>query len=388
MVHSNVLTQMGTKSLPAGKHSDGQGLWLIKRSKEAGKWIVRLVVGGRRREMGLGRWPDVSIAEARDRAAQARKTLRDGLDPIIERSKLRKSLDRLTVEQAINGCFSARKAELKDDGEAGGWMSPLRVHVIPRIGRHPIEQLDQHLLKQVLEPIWHEKADTARKALNRINLTLKHAAALGLDVDLQAGMKTRALLGKQRNTAKNVEAMLYRDVPSFYSLLCQRPGMAALSLRLLILTGVRSAGVRLLTIDEIEGDLWVIPTVRNKTDRELRVPLSSEALHIIEKAHSTERQFIFANRSDKSLSNMAMSKLMTDMKVAARPHGFRSSLRTWMEDLTDASFEVKETVLGHQVGSRVVQAYQRSDHLEKRRKLMDQWSKFVTSGSFDDEIRS
>lgn len=378
MVHSSVLTQMSAKNLPAGKFADGQGLWLIKRSKAAGKWIVRLVVGGRRREMGLGRWPDVSIAEARDRAAEARKTLRNGLDPIIERDKLRRSLDQLTVEQAINGCFSARKAELKGDGEAGGWMSPLRVHVIPKIGRNPIEQVDQHILKQVLEPIWHEKADTARKALNRINLTLKHAAALGLDVDLQAGMKTRALLGKQKHTAKHVEAMPYRDVPSFYSTLSKRPGMAALSLRLLILTGVRSAGIRLLTLDEIQGDLWMIPAERNKTDQELRVPLSDEARNIVGLAHSAERKFVFSNRADRSLSNMAMSKLMTDMKVAARPHGFRSSLRTWMEDHTDASFEVKETMIGHKVGNRVVQAYQRSDHLEKRKVIMAEWSSYVT----------
>ena len=180
MVHLNALTHLKTKQLDVGKYADGQGLWLHKRNKQAGKWIVRLVVAGKRREMGLGRWPDVSIAEARERAARARKTLRDGVDPIIERQRQRQSFHRMTLAQAIYGCFVARQAELKGDGKAGRWMSPLAKHIIPKIGKHPVEEVDQHILKQTLEPIWHTKADTARKALNRINLSLKHAAACGL----------------------------------------------------------------------------------------------------------------------------------------------------------------------------------------------------------------
>lgn len=159
--------------------------------------MLRLVVEGKRREMGLGRWPDVSIAEARELAAEARKKLRAGSDPIEVRTKARKKKPvRLTVKQAVDGCFEAKKAELKGEGEAGRWMSPLAVHVLPVIGKTAIEDVDQHVLKKVLEPIWHSKADTARKALNRLSLTLKHAAALGLEVDLQATMKVRALLGK------------------------------------------------------------------------------------------------------------------------------------------------------------------------------------------------
>ena len=179
----NALNQMTARSFGGGKYADGQGLWLIKRDKVLGKWILRLVVSGKRREMGLGRWPDVSIAEARERAATARRQLRDGVDPIFERKKIRRSSKPLTLAEAINGCFEAKKAELKRDGDAGKWMSPLKVHIIPKLGTYPVEEINQHTLLEVLQPIWHEKSAIARKALNRVNLTLKHAAALGLDVD-------------------------------------------------------------------------------------------------------------------------------------------------------------------------------------------------------------
>jgi len=193
------LSQMKAKNLPAGKHCDGQGLWLIKRDQHFGSWILRLVVNGKRREMGLGRWPDVSIAEARDRASKARFQVRDGIDPVALRESNRRKASGLTFEKAVEGCFVAKKAELKGDGVPGQWLSPLKVHVLPAIGAKVVTDIDQHLLKEVFDPIWHEKPVVARKALNRTNLVIKHAAALGLDVDMSAVEKTKALLGKQRH---------------------------------------------------------------------------------------------------------------------------------------------------------------------------------------------
>ncbi|WP_216842462.1 integrase arm-type DNA-binding domain-containing protein [Tabrizicola piscis] len=183
MVLLNSLNPLKAKNLHEGKYADGQGLWLVKSERSRGKWVLRVVIQGKRREMGLGRWPDVSIAEARELAAEARRKLRAGIDPIAQRVEGRKKVARLAVQQAVDSCFEARKAELKGDGEAGRWMSPLSVHVLPVIGKTAIEDLDQHTLKKALEPIWHAKADTVRKALNRLSLTLKHAAALGLEVD-------------------------------------------------------------------------------------------------------------------------------------------------------------------------------------------------------------
>ena len=151
----NSLNPMGAKNLDAGKYADGQGLWLIKRSKQRGKWILRLAVGGHRREMGLGGWPQVGIAEAREAAKVSRAQTRNGLDPIVDREKVRVKELRITVSKAIDGCFKSRQAELKNVGNAGRWMSPLSTHVIPKIGNLSIEELDQHAIKRTLEPIWH-----------------------------------------------------------------------------------------------------------------------------------------------------------------------------------------------------------------------------------------
>lgn len=379
LVLHNALGQLRAKNLGAGKHPDGQGLWLVKRSKVAGKWILRLSVSGKRREMGLGRWPDVSIAEARERAAEARRTLRDGLDPIAEREKAKHKPHRLTVTEAIEGCFQARKAELKGDGEAGRWMSPLKTHVIPKIGKLPVEDVDQHTLKRVLDPLWHEKTEAAAKALQRMNLTLKHAAALGLDVDLQATMKARALLGKQRHRVKHIPSMPYQDAPAFYEWLTEQKGTAALALRFLILTLARTSEVRLATFDEIEGDIWTLPPERTKTGTEHRIPLAKEALKIVALCRElSPNEFLFPAYKGKPLSDMAMSSLMKRKGYAARPHGFRATFRTWAEECTDASFEVKEALLGHTVDAGVVGAYQRSDRIDLRSRLHNHWEKFLT----------
>ena len=378
MVKHNALTQMTAKNHEAGKYADGQGLWLVKRDRQFGKWILRTVIFGRRREMGLGPWPDVSIAEAREQAAKARRIIRDGRDPIEERKKWRRQIDRFTVKDAVLGCFEARQADLKGDGKAGRWLSPMTQHVLPKIGSVPIEDLDQHVIKSTLEPIWHEKADTARKALNRLNLTLQHAAALGMEVDLQATMKARALLGKQRHVSKRIPAMPYKDVPAYFAHLSSLDFPATKALQFLILTAARTSEVRLATYNEIKDGVWTLSEVRTKTGQPHRIPLSEPALGIIDdQSASNKSGFVFTNASGKPLSDMAMSSLMKREELDARPHGFRASFRTWMEEQTDYQFEVKELALGHQVGDKVVRAYQRSDHLDARTELMKHWAGFV-----------
>ena len=379
MTISHVLTQLKAKNLGAGKHFDGQGLMLIKSRKETGKWILRLVVDGKRREMGLGRWPDVSIAEARAAAAEARQKLRLGIDPVQERRAEKLKVSRLTVQQAVDGCFAAKQEELKGGGHAGRWMSPLKTHVLPRIGTLAIEDVDQHELKRVLEPIWHEKPDTARKAMNRINLTLKHAAALGLQVDLQACMKVQALLGKRRHEVKHVPSLPYKEAPKFYQMLCTKPFVSTLALRFLILTVARTSEVRLATFSEIDDDIWTIPAERTKTNKEHRVPLTGEAVRVLEiaRAHSPNG-LLFPTTGGKPMSDATMSRFMQREGYEARPHGFRATFRCWAEECTDASWEVKEACLGHQVGNDVERAYQRSDLLKFRSALLLNWSQNLT----------
>ncbi|SPF81133.1 tyrosine-type recombinase/integrase [Pseudoprimorskyibacter insulae] len=375
------------KSAPAGKHCDGQGLWLIKRENGGAQWVLRMTIHGRRREMGLGGYPSVTLAQARRRADDWRSVAERGDDPVKERQKQAREAARAdpTLRTVALEAFEARKAELKGDGKAGRWFSPLELHVLPKLGRVPVEDIDQRDIRDTLAPLWHTKADTARKALNRLGIVLKHAAALGLDVDLQATEKAKALLGKSRHEAQNIPAMAWAEVPAFYATLTEQT-VTQLAMRLLILTGVRSGPLRTLRLEQIDGDIWTIPAKamkgRKGATSDFRVPLSSEALAVIDLASPFARNgFLFANSRGTVLSDMTLSQHMKRMKLEARPHGFRSSLRDWLAETTDAPHEVAETMLGHATGGAVVRAYRRTDFLEQRRVLLERWADHVTGGA-------
>jgi integrase len=211
---------------------------------------------------------------------------------------------------------------------------------------------------------------------------LKHGAALGLDVDLQATEKAAALLGKQRLKSIHVPSLPWRDVPAFYAGLSDG-SITHLALRLLILTGVRSGPLRFLQQDQIDGDVWTIPgdAMKGRRDmtKDFKVPLSTEAQAVIAQALRLARDgYLFPSLRKGVISDATMSRLMERREMTARPHGFRSSLRDWIAETTDAPHEVAETVLGHTVGGSVERAYRRTDYLEQRRVLMERWAKHVT----------
>ena len=234
------------------------------------------------------------------------------------------------------------------------------------------------MLKATLGPIWHKKPDAARKAMNRMNLTLKQAAALGLDIDLQATMKAKALLGKQRHEVTHIPSLSYKEAPAFYQMLSDETAVSCLALRFLMLTVARTTEVRLATYDEIHGDLWILSPERTKARREHRIPLTNEVMRVIDLARRSKRQkHLFCSPSGTPLSDVAMSKFMKDRGYVARPHGFRATFRTWVEENTTADYETKESVLGHVVDTGTARAYQRSDRLDKRRKLMEKWAKYL-----------
>src|SRR6056297_399791 len=285
----NRLSASFVKNAPVGKHCDGGGLWLVKREDGGAQWVLRVTVQGRRREMGLGGYPSLGLAEARKIAGRWRDVAAAGRDPVKEREAEERAARREDISLAVltADAFEARKAELKGDGAAGRWLSPLNVHVLPKLGRVPVTDLDQRDIRDTLAPIWHIKADAARKALNRLSIIMRHAAALGLDVDLQATEKAKALLGKTRHVPKNIPAMDWRDVPDFYRSLSNGT-ITQLALRLLILTGLRSKPIRFANLADIDGDLWTVPAdymkgLRGKS-QDFRVPLSREALAVIEQA--------------------------------------------------------------------------------------------------------
>jgi integrase len=383
----NRLTSSFIKTAPVGKHCDGGGLWLIKRDDGGAQWVQRVTVHGRRREMGLGGLSSLGLSEARKLSERWRKLAAAGRDPIKEREAEERAARRedITLEILTADAFESRKAELKGDGTAGRWLSPLNIHVLPKLGKVPVTDLDQRDIRDTLAPIWHTKADTARKAMNRLSIVLKHAAALGLDVDLQATEKAKALLGKSRHVAKNIPAMDWRDVPAFYASL-EEPTLTHLALRLLILTGVRSTPLRTLRLDQLEGDVWTVPAEAMKGRKgatvDFRVPLSQEAQRIIELARPHARGgFLFPNTRGGVISDMTLSRMMERRGLEARPHGFRTSLRTWLAESTDAPHEVAEAMLAHVTDGGVVRAYRRTDYLEQRAKLAARWANHVTGGA-------
>jgi len=382
----NRLTAGFLKSPPAGKHCDGAGLWLVQRDDGGAQWVLRVTVHGRRREMGLGGYPALGLADARRMAERWRAVAAAGRDPVKERAAEERAARREDISLAIltADAFEARKAELKGDGTAGRWLSPLALHVLPKLGKVPVTDLDQRDIRDTLAPLWHAKADTARKALNRLSIVLRHAAALGLDVDLQATEKARALLGKTRHVAKNIPAMAWGDVPGFYSSL-EEPTLSNLAMRLLILTGVRSNPLRKARLDQIDGDVWTVPAEgmkgRKGATADHRVPLSREARRIIDLAHPLARGgFLFPNSRGGVISDATLSRMMERRGLEARPHGFRTSLRTWLAEATDARHEVAEAMLGHATDSGVVRAYRRTDWIEQRLALAERWADHVTGG--------
>lgn len=334
--------------------------------------------------MGLGSTIDVSLKDVREAADKWRGVAAKGLDPIKERERERREAEKrlhLLCEVAEDA-YESRKAELKGDGKAGRWFSPLELHILPRLGKTPVAEIDQTTIRDVISPIWHSKAETARKALNRLSIVMRHAAALGLEVDLQATEKARALLGQQRHKAANIPALPWIEVPAFYASLAE-PTITHLALRLLILTGVRSGPLRHFHESQIDGDVWTIPgeAQKGRKDRtpDFRVPLVPEALAVIEAVRPNARDgFLFPSVRKGVISDATMARLMERRKMDARPHGFRSSLRDWIAETTDTPFDVAETMLGHTVGGKVERAYRRTDFIEQRRKLLDRWANHVT----------
>jgi integrase len=387
----NRLSAAALKAAPVGKHADGGGLWFVKRKDGGAQWVLRITAHGKRREMGLGAYPAVSLRDAREAAEKWRAVNRTGKNPIKERERAKREAARnihMLADIALDA-FESRKAELKGDGKAGRWFSPLELHVLPKLGKVPVAEIDQKDIRDTLAPIWHEKADTARKAMNRLNIVLRHAAALGLEVDLQATEKAKARLGKQRHTVTNVPAMNWRDVPAFYQSLGN--SVTELALRLLILTAVRSYPIRFLHEEQIDGDVWTIPAEAMKgrlgATSDFRVPLSSEALHVISEARKFARDgFLFPGQRKGVISDMTMTALMDRRGLSERPHGFRSSFRDWTAEATSTPREIAETCLGHVSGGAVERAYRRTDFLGQRQALMERWAQYISDFAYEAKV--
>ena len=373
-----------------GMHAVGgvPGLYLQVGEGAARSWILRANVAGKRRDIGLGSYPAVSLAAARQKAQTQRECIQEGQDPVVAK-RVAKSI--LVAERARAVMFvDVAKRYIKS--HASGWRNPkhrsqwentLQTYVYPVIGNTIIADIDTPAVLRVLQPIWHTKTETASRIRGRIESILDAATAQGL----RQGPNPARWKGHLALTlpprskiapTKHQKALPVDEVPIFYRAATEVEGIGAVALRFLLLTCVRSSEARGATWDEVdlERRVWTIPASRMKATREHRVPLSDGVIEILKSLPAREG-LLFGGMKSKPLSDMTLTAVMRRMKVDAVPHGLRSSFRTWAADYTNHPREVCEQCLAHTTGSEVEQAYQRSDLFEKRRQVMDEWADFV-----------
>ncbi|SMP37177.1 tyrosine-type recombinase/integrase [Shimia sagamensis] len=392
MALSGKLTKKLVENLGAGRHGDGNGLYLVVDPSGARRWIVRVVVKGQknkkgaplRTDFGLGGADIVTLNQARERAFEYRRMAKQGLNP---RFNARQEVP--TFEEVAQQVHIDRMPTWKNAKHGAQWINTLRDYAFPKIGRMPVDSIDQPEVLMCLSPIWTEKHETARRLSQRIKIVLDVAKSKGFrsGENPVTAIKDAQVLPKVKAKPKHHMAMRWQDVPAFFADLKTRNAMSAKALMFTCLTGSRTGevlGLRWAELD-LEQRLWICPAERMKTGEEHRVPLSDEMLAILEPLQALQSDYVFeGQKRHQPLSNMSMLMLLRRMKVeGVTVHGFRSTFRDWAAEVANAPREVAEKSLAHTVGSDVERAYARSDLLEKRRQLMCEWSQFVVSGKID-----
>ncbi len=384
------------------------GLLIQLTSSGARTWILRAMVAGKRREIGLGGYPDVTLAQARDRAREVKELIRQGIDPVEHRKAARAALVAhqkrgLTFADAVDRYLTAKLDEFRNEKHRKQWRATLDAYAGPAIGTLLVADIAVQDVQRALEPIWASKTETASRLRGRIEAVLAWATVAGHrsgDNPARWRGNLDAILPKPGRVAKagNHPALSLAHAPAWFAELRKRDGTAARALEFLTLTAARSGEVRGATWDELDlkkAKLWTIPAARMKADREHRVPLTDAAIAIVEALPRLEGSpYVFAAPRGGALSDMSISAVMRRMQEAeekaknkgwldprsgrpAVPHGLRSTFRDWAAEQTDYPREMAELALAHTVGSEVERAYRRGDMVEKRRKMMEKWGEFL-----------
>lgn len=381
----NKLTAVTIRKSPAGKLFDGAGLYLIK-TETAGRWVYRYTHLTKRRDMGLGSFPALSLADARTARDAWEAVLADGNDP-IDTKRTREAAavaerDRNdpTFAEAAQMVFEARKATLKRGGIAGRWLSPLIIHVIPKLGGKKLSQIHQTDIREALAPIWRAKYPTAIKAIQRTRIVFDRCRLMGFDCDPFVVDAAREMLGNVAHVAKHITATQWENIPALYARL-DNGGPVDQCLRWMILTAVRMDGCSGARLSEINGDVWTVPADRIKSTvkgaADFRVPLSAECHAIASAQAEISDDLLFGSYTGRRITSTSLELRLNKLGEAGRPHGFRTSFRTWASD-TDKPWDVAETVLGHKIGGRIERTYARSDLLDRRAAVMASWARHVT----------
>ncbi len=380
--------EVATKKVP-GYYTDGGGLYLQVSASGSKSWIFRFVLRGKERQMGLGPFHTVTLAEARIAAVDCRKLLLRQIDPIEARdagnaSKALEAAKSTTFTECATAYIKAHRSDWRNAKHAEQWTNTIETYCGKVIGNLPVQNVDTGLVLKVLEPIWSEKPETASRLRGRIESVLDWARVSGY----RAGDNPARWRGhldnllptlKKKQRVKHHAALSFDQMGTFMESLKAQEGISAHALAFLILTATRTSEVIGATWDEFDLDakLWTIPANRMKAGKEHRVPLSPQAIGFLGKPSLSPSDYVFpGQKRDKPLSNMAMLELLKRMaRTDVTVHGFRSSFRDWASERTNYPREVCEMVLAHTIGNEAEAAYRRGDLFEKRRRLMADWAK-------------
>ncbi|WGW02328.1 tyrosine-type recombinase/integrase [Tropicibacter oceani] len=360
-----------------GKYFDGNGLYLLVKPNGSRSWVQRIVIRGKRREMGLGSAALVTLAEAREAALQNRKVARSGGDPIQAKQE---ALAVLTFEEAARKVHEMHRPTWSNAKHAAQFLTTLETYAFPHIGPVKVGEVNTSDVLRVLTPIWTDKPETARRVRQRIGMVMKWAVAKGWRQDNPAEAISQALPKHDRRKVHR-KALPYAEVPGFLrAVQASKAGaVTKLAIEFLILTAARSGEVRGAVWSEIDlsAAVWTVPAERMKAKREHRVPLSPRAVAILQAAQSlsdgSDLVFPGAKRG-RPLWDATMSKLARELGFDVDIHGFRTSFRMWAQEKTDSPREVAEAALAHTIRNQAEAAYARSDLFKKRRGLMELWA--------------
>ena len=378
------LTVVAVRGLAkSGRYGDGGTLFLNIAPGGSKSWIQRVTINGRRRDIGLGGWPVVSLARARQLAFANRVVISERRDPLAEKRKA----SMPTFREAAGRTFEASRRRWRSEKTAANWMQQLERHAFPVLADLPVDQIGREHVLHVLTPIWTDRPEVARKLRSRIRATLAWCQAHGHIENNVAGEAINGALPGQPAVQAHYRALPYREVgEALQAVEASRASLCVKAcVRFVALTACRSGEARGATWSEVDTEAreWRIPGERMKTGAEHRVPLSDAALAVLERVRPLRRESDLAFPSPRGgeLSNMTLSKALRTAGVDAVPHGFRTSFRTWAAEKTNADHAVMELSLAHAVGTAVERSYARSDLFGKRRGLMDRWAAFLTGAS-------
>lgn len=380
------------KNSKPGCYADGGGLYLQIGPSGNKSWLFRYMLNRQAREMGLGSVIVVSLARAREKAADCRRLLAERIDPIEARNnaRMRQALETartVSFAECAELFIKAHKADWKNPKHVDQWQNTINAYCDPVFGATPVQNVDTALVLKALEPIWAAKPETASRVRGRVERVLDWAKARSYR-NGENPARWRGHLDKllpkleKKKRVKHHPALPFRDIGSFMLKVRAEDGIAARALEFLILTTTRTIetiAARWIELD-LEAAMWVIPPERMKAHNEHRVPLSAAAVKLLRSLQTTRRdgeEFVFPGMPGRHLSNMALLALLRRMgRDDVTVHGFRSTFRDWASETTNYPHEVCEMALAHTVSNAVEAAYRRGDLFEKRRRLMAEWSKY------------